>query len=129
MTKKEIDIGGKTRLKPLSIRLIFTGLAFIIGVVGFQLLRGTRVFDWIVSTFALLFALVGATEIGLKRFTKLSELKKFGVLQWIGSFIILTLVVFSVVNFFGLFTISAMNQIVGTIFIGSALVTAFDVWV
>lgn len=122
------DVGGKTRLKPMSIRVLFTFSNFVMFITGLQLLLVLGTIDWQKSLLAIVFATVIAIEIGLKRFTSLSSLKSLGLLQWIGLIIALSIFIFGILSFFNLVTITPLNQLVGAIFMISSLVTTFDIW-
>ena len=129
MAKKEFDIGGQTRLKPMSIRTLFTFSNIVMFVTGFQLVFALGTIDWQKSLLAIVFSMVIAIEIGLKRYTNLSSLKKFGLLQWLGTIVVIMLFDFGLLILFNLINITSLNQIVGTVFMISSVTTTIDMWV
>jgi len=129
MAKKEtFNFGGKSKLNPLPVRIFLTTLNIVLGYLGLKLLLGLGLVDWLQSLFAFMFALIIALQIGLKRYTSLSNLKEFGIMEWIGTLVALLLFAFSIVNLVGL-PIPALSQIVGTIFLLGAVVITIDIWV
>jgi hypothetical protein len=129
MAKKEmLNFGGKSKLNPLPVRIFLTTLNVVLGYLGIKLLLGLGLIDWIQSLFAFMFAVIIALQIGLKRYTNLSNLKEFGIMEWIGTFTALIMLAFSIVNLTGI-PIPALNQVVGTIFLLGAVVITIDIWV
>lgn len=125
--RKEFDIGGNTRLKPLSLRVLFTATNLVLFILGVNLFFNLNTSSWLISLFAFVFGVISLVEVGLKKFTKLSSLKEFGLLQWIGIFTSTLVFIFSIIGLFGV-NILALSQLVGTLFMGASIVTTVDLW-
>jgi len=125
--KKDFDIGGNTRLKPTSLRVLFTATNLILFVLGINLFFNLNTSSWLISLFAFVFGLISLIEVGLKKFTKLSSLKEFGLLQWIGIFTSTLVFIFSIIGLLGV-NIAELSQLVGVLFMGASVVTTVDLW-